>query len=115
MALKPLTGDELEKVRKLKGESDSVSIPYEDVLEVGFVLKFGFEAYWAIHPEKDRSRGIGIQEMMRLLMASRKLDAKATYDATQASFIGAISSNSKNPSNTLTKLTKGMIKEMKAN
>lgn len=115
MALKPLTKEEQDKLRGIRGDTDKINSSVEDVLEAEFLMKFSFEAYWALYPEKDRSRGIGIDEMMRLLMASRKIDAQTTYNTTQSSFIGTVSSNSKNPSGTLTKLTKGMIKEMKAN
>lgn len=108
------TAEELEKVRRLKGEHTGGKVPFEDVLEAEFLTKFGFEAYWAIWPEKDRSRGIGIDEMMRLLQASKKVDAHSVYNASQASFIGSVSAQAKKPSNAFKTATKGIIKEMKA-
>lgn len=116
MATNPplFTPEELAKVRRLKGESEGTKVPYEDVFEAEFLCKFGFEAYWAIHPEKDRSRGIGLAEMTRLMKASRAVDAKDLYSASQASFIGSVSAQTKKPSNTFKTATKGIIKQMKA-
>lgn len=113
MSSNNLSAEDLAKVRKLKDESSIAPAPLEDVLEVEFLMKFGFEAYWAIYPEKDRTRGIGIEEMMRLLIASRKQDAKNLYDASQASFIGTVSSNGKNPGTSFTRNTKGIIRDMR--
>lgn len=69
----------------------------EDVIEAEFLMKFGFEAYWALHPEKDRAKGINGTEMSRIIAASRKVDFQQMYKDAQASFIGAVSAQSKSP------------------
>lgn len=95
-------------------ESSGIVTYDEDILEVEFLMKFGFEAYWALHPEKDRSRGIKLPEMMRLLAASRKVDFKSLYDNAQATFIASAAAQSKNPGQTFSKVTSKIIKGMKA-
>lgn len=112
MRLSPLTKQELEKV-KSKLPSDDLKVYSEDVIEAEFLMKFGFSAYWALYPEKDRSKGIDIKEMTRLLIASRKVDASNFYVDALASFIGAGSAQTKNPSHMFKKLTRNIIKSTK--
>ena len=96
-------------------ENDSaITIYDEDIFEAEFLMKFGFESYWALHPELDRSKGIRLPEMMRLLAASRKIDFKQLYDNAQATFIASASAQSKNPGQTFSKVTSKIIKGMKA-
>ena len=106
------------EARKQEYEPDetdnSYSVFSEDVFEAEFLMKFGFEAYWALHPEKDRSKGIKLPEMMRLLAASRKIDFKTLYDNAQATFIATASAQAKNPGQTFSKVTSKIIKGMKA-
>lgn len=113
-SFKDITPEELAIVERLKGKSQKTNVYTEDLIEVEFLMKFGFEAYWAIYPNKDRSKGITGREMTRLLVASRKLDIKNMYDAAQAAFIGAGSARSKKPSQTFKSMTKKLITLMKA-
>lgn len=83
----------------------------EDVLEAEFLIKFGFTAYWALHPEKDEKLGINLKEMIRLLIASRKIEAGEMYKDAQTAFIGAVSAQSKRPSNAFNKATKKLARE----
>ena len=106
------------EARKQEYEPDdsnsSIKVYDEDIFEAEFLMKFGFEAYWALHPEKDRSKGIKLPEMMRLLAASRKIDFKTLYDNAQATFIATASAQAKNPGQTFSKVTSKIIKGMKA-
>lgn len=77
-------------------------------------MKFGFEAYWALYPEKDRRKGISGYEMSRLLVASRKVDAQKLYEASVASYIGSGSAQSKKPSQAFKTMTGNINKNIKA-
>ena len=109
-----LTPQELEVVNKLKEKSADKPVEIEDIIEAEFLMKFGFEAYWAMYPHKDRSKGISGKEMSRILLASRKIDMQRLYDNAQASFIGAGSAQAKKPSNAFKSMTSKIIKNMKA-
>lgn len=89
-------------------------VEQEDIIEAEFLMKYGFEAYWALHPEKDRNQGITGKEMTRLLIAGRKIDAALLLSASQASFIGSVSSKAKNPSHAFKVSTQRIIKKMEA-
>lgn len=95
-------------------DDSALTVYQEDIFEAEFLMKFGFEGYWALHPEKDKSKGINLNEMMRLLAASRKVDYKSLYDNAQASFIAMASSQAKNPGQTFQKVTRTITKSMKA-
>lgn len=89
-ALDSISDADVDRIRqKVKGKKYKV-FP-EDILEAEFLMKFGFEGYWAIYPEKDRSEGIDLNEMVRLVMASRKVDAQNMLQDSLSAFIGAAS------------------------
>lgn len=93
----------------------TVRIEIEDIVEAEFLMKFGFEAYWALYPEKDRTKGISSKEMVRLLFASRKIDAQHLYSASQAAFIGAAAGQSgKKASSVFNSATRKILKQMEA-
>lgn len=106
-----------EFVKKKQDDQNNVSkdkVEQEDIIEAEFLMKYGFEAYWALHPEKDRTKGINSREMARLLHAGRKIDAQALLSASQASFVGAASSRAKNPSHAFKVSTQRMVKQTEA-
>lgn len=91
-----------------------VKVEQEDIVEAEFLMKFGFEAYWALYPEKDRKNGIDGVEMARILTASRKIDNMYAYLGAQSSFIGSAASKGKSPSSLFKKLTAKLLKSTKA-
>jgi len=82
----------------------------EDIIEAEFLMKFGWSAYWDLHPEKNRTLGITGNEMTRLLMAGRKIDAQKMYRDAQTAFIGSASAQSKKPSQTFNSATRKIVK-----
>lgn len=97
-----------------KTKSNGYKVEVEDIIEAEFLMKFGWEAYWDLHPEKDRTNGIDGNEMVRLITAGRKIDAQNMYKDSQASFIGSASAQSKKPSSTFTSLTRKILKNAEA-
>lgn len=102
-ALDNIPQADLAKIRS-KTEK-KVKIYAEDIIEVEFIMKFGWESYWDLDPSRDRTKGINSNEMLRLLLASRKIDAQEFYKDSQASFIGVVTGNAKKPSSAFTKAT----------
>lgn len=111
-ALDSISADDMAKVQAQMPKS--LPVYPEDIIEVEFLMNFGFEAYWALYPDKDRSLGISGDEMLRLVTAARKVEASRLYRSSQASFIGAAAAQSKKPSTTFRDITKSIIKESKA-
>lgn len=102
-----------EDLAKIQAKTDVVKVDVEDVLEAEFLMKFGFTSYWALYPEKDPSMGITANEMIRLINASRKVDAFNQYSQAQSSFIGAAAAQSKKPSSTFESATQSIKKNMR--
>jgi len=107
-----ITPEEVAKIEAKNGVSIKVEV--EDIIEAEFLMKFGWEAYWSLYPEKDRAKGIGSKEMLRILVASRKVDMGNMFKDTQAAFIGAVAAQSKKPSNTFKLATSKMLKKSEA-
>lgn len=94
--------------------SSKIKVAIEDVIEAEFLMKFGWEAYWSLYPEKDRTKGISGKEMTRLIVASRKVDAQNMYKDAQTAFIGAVSAQTKKPSSAFDKATRKLLKSTEA-
>lgn len=102
-------------LKKIQSKTARVKVEVEDILEAEFLMKFGWEAYWSIYPEKDRSKGISSKEMMRLLAASRKIDASEMFRNAQSIFIGAASALSGKKANSVfTSATRKLLKDTEA-
>lgn len=86
--------EDLEKVQRITS-SQKIKVDTEDLIEAEFLMKFGFEAYWAINPEYKKEDGIDISEMLRLLAASKKIDSKNIYYNSLSTYIGASTAMSK--------------------
>lgn len=106
-ALDNISEEDLQKIRQ-KTER-KIKVEEEDLVETEFALKFGWQAY------KDMKADlISSKEMMRLLMASRKLDSLKSYNDARSAFVGSASANSKNPSKTFNNITKNLVNNAKA-
>jgi hypothetical protein len=106
-ALDNISPEDLQKIRK-KTEK-GVKVEIEDLLEAEFALKFGWQAYKDMKDDLVSSK-----TMMKLIVASRKLESLAHYNDARSTFIGAASANSKRPSQTFTKITKDLLKNARA-
>lgn len=110
-SLKDILPEEFVEKRQEEYENPELYKPeIEDVIEAEFLMKFGWESYWAIHPEFDRNIGINGKEMTRLISASRKIDAQNLYRDMQASYVGSVTSQAKNPSNAFISATKRVLR-----
>lgn len=104
---------DLEKIQA-RTKSKGYKVETEDIIEAEFLMKFGWEAYWDLHPDKKRSNGIDGNEMVRLLTAGRKVDAQDMYKDAQSMFIASASAQSRKPSSTFTSLTTKLVKHGEA-
>lgn len=102
-----------EDLAKIQAKTEVVKVDVEDVLEAEFLMKFGFTAYWSLYPEKDPHEGITANEMIRLINASRKVDAFNQYAQAQTAFIGAAAAQSRKPSATFESATQSIKKNMR--
>lgn len=106
-ALDNISPEDLQKIRQKTEKGIKVEI--EDLIEVEFALKFGWEAYKDMRDDR-----ISSKKMMTMLVASRKLDDLAAYNSARSAFIGAVSASSKRPSQTFNKITKDLLKNIRA-
>lgn len=106
-SLDNISPEDLQKIRQVTEKGVKVEI--EDMIETEFALKFGWQAY------KDMKADlISTKTMMKMLVASRKLDDLATYNAAWAAFVGSGASQSKRPSKTFTQLTKTLVHNIRS-
>lgn len=102
-----ISPEDLAKIQAAKAKT--IKIEIEDLLEAEFALKFGWEAYR--DHEADR---ISTKRMMKLLVASRKLDSLQQYRNAQAVLVGAGSAKSENPSKTFAAMTSELLRSAEA-
>lgn len=107
-----VTPEDLAKIEAKTG--NKIKVDVEDIIEAEFLMKMGFEAYWAIWPNKDRTKGIDLNEMMRIIAASRKVDNTNMYINAQTSFIGAVAAQTKKPASIFKSLTAKILKKSEA-
>lgn len=108
-ALDNITPEDLEKVKAHQAKTQS-AYKVDDywLIAAEFARAFGWSAYKDFRQDK-----IGLEEMMTLIEANRRLDAREAFIQAQSAFMGAVSSQSKKPSQTFTKLSKGLLKQAK--
>lgn len=71
-----------------------------------FVECYGWQAY-----RDFKNDNIGLEEMMTLIEAKRKIDARKSFDLAQSVFIGCLSANSEKPASTFNRLTKQLLRQ----
>jgi hypothetical protein len=114
--LDELSPEDLEKISQ-PSTSGASPVDQEWLLLAEFGLKFGWQAYLdAKNDAVDENGNLKVTgaEMLTLIEASRRLEARGLYDQTTASFIGSVSAQSKKPGQTFKSLTKDIIKQTKA-
>lgn len=102
-ALNNISPEDLAKIQNVQNKS--IKIDQEDLLETEFALKFGWEAY-----REYKNDEIKTKEMMKLIIASRKIESLTQFRNAQAVLIGSGSAKSKSPSNTFKSLTAELLK-----
>lgn len=108
-ALDNITPEDLAKVKAHQAKTQS-AYKVDDywLIAAEFARAFGWSAYKDFRQDK-----IGLEEMMTLIEANRRLEAREAFVQAQSVFIGILSANSKKPSQTFSKLTKGLLKQAK--
>ena len=108
--LDSISAEELAKIEAHHASTKgSDPVDEEWLLITEFAMTFGWQAY--LDTKADKIKGA---EMRTLIAASRKLKAGKLYDQATASFIGAVSAQSKKPGQTFKSLTKDIINQTKA-
>ena len=110
-ALDDITPEELERVKAHQAKTQS-AFKVDDywLIATEFAKVFGWLAYKDFKEDK-----IELEEMMTLIEANRRLEAREAFVQAQSVFIGILSANSKKPSQTFSKLTKGLLKQAEVN
>lgn len=107
--LDEVSAEDLEKVRAHKASTKgSYPVDVEWLLLAEFAKAYGWEAYRAA-----RNDEIQLEEMLTLIEANRKLEARMAFQDMQSAFVGAVSAQTKKPVNTFRALTQQIIKQTK--
>jgi len=106
-ALDNISVEDLAKIQSKVGKK--VKIDQEDLLLAEFALMYGWNAY-----KEARDDLIQSKEMIKMIVAGRKLQSLNQFRLAQASFVATASSKSKKPSATFNSLTRKMVKNSEA-
>lgn len=107
--LDEISPEDLAKVRAHKASTKGAyPVDMEWMLLAEFAKAYGWEAYMAAKNDE-----ITAAEMLTLVEANRKLEARHTFLDMQSSFVGAVSAQNKKPTNIFKRLTKDIIKQTK--
>lgn len=108
-ALNNVSEEDLEKVKAYQAStSGAAKVDQEWLLLAEFAKAFGWQAYLAVKNDEIRA-----DEMLTLIEANRKLEAKKVFEDMQSSFVGAVSAQTKKPGSTFKSLTKNIIRQTK--
>lgn len=101
--------EDLAKIQNRKAQDEKLKVDAEWLALAEFGNYYGWGGVQAI-----LNNDIDGDTMVMLLQGARKIEARRFYDSAKASFIGGVSANSKKPTQTFTKATKGTEKAMRA-
>lgn len=108
--LDEVSPEDLEKVKAHKASTaGSMPVDIEWLISAEWLKLAGWEGYVAYKRDE-----ITLAEMLTLIEANRRLEYRKMFENSQASFIGAVSAQSRKPSSTFKSLTKIIIKHTKA-
>lgn len=108
-ALDNISAEELAKIKAHQASTEGAQpVDNEWMLLAEFAKAFGWQAYLDVKNDE-----IKIEEMLTLLEAHRKLEYVDMFKNAHTSFVGSGSAQSKKPSQTFKKLTKGIINQTK--
>lgn len=109
-ALDNITPEEFERVKAHQASTKGAfPVDKEWLLLAEFAKAYGWGAYLAVKNDE-----ISGAEMLTLIEANRKLEARRMFEDSQSAFIGAASAQTKKPSQTFTSLTRAIVKKTKA-
>lgn len=109
-ALDNISPEELEKVKAHQASTQGAyHVDQEWLLLAEFAKAYGWDAYRAV-----KSDDITAAEMLTLVEANRRLEAKRMFEDAQSAFIGTGAAQSKNPANAFRSLTNPIVKKTKA-
>jgi hypothetical protein len=122
--LDELSPEDLEKINQ-PSTKGAQPVDQEWMLLTEFLEIAGWQAYLdakndaRFDPETGKRSKDGVlivsgAEMLTIIESHRRLEARKLYDYATASFIGAMSAQSKKPGQTFKSLTKDIIKQTKA-
>ena len=112
--MKPRTTQERQKLLDSAPEAVSASDPTVKVdKEWLMIAEFGKHYGWQAI-EAVLNNTISGEQMSLLISGARKVDRLLDYRASQASFVGAASAQTKKPSATFKSLTKNLLKQSEA-
>lgn len=107
--LDSITPEELAKVKQHQASTEGAyKVDSEWLLLTEFAMNFGWQAYLDA-----RDDNISSGEMLTLIEASRKINARTTFNQAYASLIGSGSAQSKKPTQAFNSMTKNLTKQMK--
>lgn len=108
-ALNNVSQEDLEKVKAYKASTKGAyPVDQEWLLLAEFAKAYGWQAYLAARNDEIRA-----DEMLTLVEANRKLEARSMFSNMQSSFVGAVSAQTKKPASTFKSLTKNIIRQTK--
>lgn len=107
--LDEISPEDLAKVRAHQASTKGAyPVDMEWMLLAEFAKAYGWMAYMAA-----KNDDISAAEMLTLVEANRKLEARQTFLDMQSAFVGAVSATQKKPSNVFKRLTKDIIRQTK--
>lgn len=104
-----LSAEELAKVNKARAKHETFKIDPEQLVIAEFGKHYGWAGVTAV-----LNNEISGEQMTWLLEGARRVDKGYLYDQARASLIGSVASQSKKIGDTFKKLTKDILKAMKA-
>lgn len=108
--LNNVSEEDLERVKAYQASTKGAyPVDQEWLLLAEFAKVYGWQAYLSAKNDEIKS-----DEMLTLIAANRKLEAKEVFEDMQSSFVGAVSAQTKKPASTFKSLTKNIIRRTKA-
>lgn len=107
--LDELGSEDLAKIKAHRVETEgAMPVDTEWLIMAEWLRLAGWEGYMAVKNDE-----ISLAEVLTLIEANRKLEARRIFEDMQASFVGAVSAQTKKPTSTFKSLTKNIIKQTK--
>lgn len=105
--LDEVSPEDLAKLRAHKASTEGAfPVDMEWLIAAEWLRISGWGGYMAFREDK-----INLDEVLTLIEATRKLDARKTFEDMQSAFVGAVSAQTKKPVATFRSLTKDIIKK----
>lgn len=107
--LDEVSAEDLAKVEAHKASTEgAMPVDLEWMIVAEWLRLAGWDGYMAFKQDE-----ITLAEVLTIIEANRKIEARKTFEDMQSSFVGAISAQTKKPTSTFKSLTKNIIKQTK--